>query len=448
MGAQAPAARAPRAVVEPDLPLADAVRLTLATGVAAMMYHEAAAIAGEIEPLHQMRVATRRLRAIVQLFAGAIHGSRIRIYRRDLPWLGQAAGAVRECDVIEALIRECGGRLDPALAGALTPLCDALAADRNSAHSRFVAELHTKRYARMCELLANPLLRRVLPSTDAVCNAPAMIAPIANSVCKAGKRISRDAPPEVFHRLRVRIKRLRYGFEMLSAMGGKRARKALIRLEQMQELLGLHQDAVVTMAWLRGYAGVTVGAPPETLMAAGAMLQALIVQREELATRACRLWRKIERSNVIDDALNEIASAAEQRLESARQAQAEAAASEEIDAGPGAPVVATDGPTAADVAESAAQYPLPGELSPPTGAMEPPQETMLIRPPPVEGVSSSEEAALHAQASPPLANEQPLAETATPGPVAPAPQPSAADTTATPEADDLPPATTSIPNNG
>jgi CHAD domain-containing protein len=438
--------------VEPDLPLAEAVRLTLATGIAAMMYHEAAAIAGEIEPLHQMRVATRRLRAIVQLFAGAIHGSRIRIYRRDLPWLGQAAGAVRECDVIEALIRECGGRLDPALAGALTPLCDALAADRNSAHSRFVAELHTKRYARMCELIANPLLRRVLPSTDAVCNAPAMIAPIANSVRKAGKRMSRDAPPEVFHRLRVRIKRLRYGFEMLSGMGGKRARKALIRLEQMQELLGLHQDAVVTMAWLRGYAGVTVGAPPETLMAAGAMLQALIVQREKLATRACRLWRKIERSNVIDDALSEIASAAEQRLESARQTLAAAAASEQIDAGPGAPVVAIDDPMTADVAaevgESAAQYPLPGELSPPMGAMEPPQEPILIQPPPEEGVSSPEEAAPYAQASPPLANEQPLAETATPGPVAPAPQPSAADTAATPEADDLPPATTSIPNNG
>src|ERR1700693_5503559 len=112
MAAPMPPARVPRAVIAPDLPLADAVRLTLTTAVAAMRYHEAAAIAGEIEPLHQMRVAARRLRATVQLFAGAIHGSRMRIDKRDLPWLGRAAGAVRECDVIEALIRDCGGRLD------------------------------------------------------------------------------------------------------------------------------------------------------------------------------------------------------------------------------------------------------------------------------------------------------------------------------------------------
>src|SRR5216684_2450317 len=121
MDAPPTSTRTPRTVIAPDLPLGDAVRLTLATATASMMCHEAAAIAGEIESVHQMRVATRRLRAAVQLFAGAIHGSRVRIYKRDLPWLGQAAGAVRECDVIEALIRECGERLDPALAGALTP---------------------------------------------------------------------------------------------------------------------------------------------------------------------------------------------------------------------------------------------------------------------------------------------------------------------------------------
>src|SRR6266851_4192026 len=142
MAAPAPSARAPRAVIAPDLPLADAIRLTLATAVTAMMHHEAAAIAGEIEPLHQMRVATRRLRATVQLFAGAIHGSRLRVYKRDLPWLGQTAGAVRECDVIEALIRECGGRLDPALACACA---SSGCATRSRCSPRWVANARARR---------------------------------------------------------------------------------------------------------------------------------------------------------------------------------------------------------------------------------------------------------------------------------------------------------------
>lgn len=363
MAVPVPLTREPRPVIALDLPLADAVRVTLAAATAAMVYHEAAAIAGEIEPLHQMRVAARRLRATVQLFAGAIHGSRVRIYKRDLPWLGHAAGAVRECDVIEALIRECGGRLDPTLAGAMAPLCDALAAERNTAHARFVEELRTPRYTRMCERLSRPLLRRALPATAAGCDAAAMIAPIARSVRSAGKRIAREAPPELFHRLRVRIKRMRYALEMLAEMGGKRSRKALVRLEQMQELLGVHQDTVATIAWLRAYAAHANGVAPETLMAVGAMLQALVVRRQKLAARACRRWRKIVRSGVLDDALEEISRATEERVESARLAEVDAANAARIDAENAARAAAaatTDGasrgedPTGAQVEDSRA----------------------------------------------------------------------------------------------
>ena len=323
MAAVPPQERAPRVTIAPDLPVADSVRLALATGVAAMKHHEASAVAGEIEPIHQMRVAVRRLRATVQLFAGVIHGSRVRVYKRDLSWLGQTAGAVRECDVIDALIRECGERLDPALAGALTPLCDALGGSRKAKHRKFVEELRTKRYERMCARLADPLLRRAIPATDVGCHAPEMIAPIARSVRKAGKRIGRDAPPTLFHRLRVRIKRLRYALEMLAELGGKRSRKALMRLEEMQELLGTHQDVVSTMTWLRSYAESAAGAPPGTLMAVGAMVQTLVIRRQKLAARAYRRWRKIGRSGVIRDALGEISREAEKRRESARDAQAE-----------------------------------------------------------------------------------------------------------------------------
>ena len=324
VGASAPSPRAPKATVAPDLAIADAARVTLATGVAAMKQHQAAAIAGDIEALHQMRVGTRRLRASVQLFAGVIHGSRMRIYKRDLPWLGQAAGSVRDCDVMEALLRDCGHHLEPALATALEPLAEMISAKREAEHARFVEQLRTPRYTQMCARLADPLLRRALPATDAGCNAPAMIAPIARSVRKAGKRIARNAPPALFHRLRVRIKRLRYALEMLIEMGGKRSRKALMRLEQMQELLGVHQDTVTATAWLRDYALSAEGVAPGTLMAVGATIQMLTDRRHQLATRAYRQWRKIVHSGVINDALEEIATAAEQRLKVVREAQAEA----------------------------------------------------------------------------------------------------------------------------
>jgi len=316
---------APRALIAPDSAIADSARLTLQAGVTALKHYETAAVAGEIEPVHQMRVSVRRLRATVRLFATVIHGARKRIYESELKWLGQAAGGVRDCDVMAELLRDCSAHLDPTLAEALTPLLKALAARREAELSRFVDDLRTKRYARMCERLADPLLRRALPATDVGCYAPVMIAPIARKVRTAGKRItSADTPPALFHRLRVRVKRLRYAFEMLTGMGGKRSRKAVARLEQMQELLGAHQDLVATQAWLRAYAGGADHVAPETLMAVGALVQTLGERRRKLAVQTYRRWRKVSRSGIIKDALKEISRLAQRRLESNLEAQSEA----------------------------------------------------------------------------------------------------------------------------
>lgn len=316
---------APRALIAPDSAIADSARLALRTGVTALKHYETAAVVGEIEPVHQMRVSVRRLRATVRLFATVIHGSRKRIYESELKWLGQAAGGVRDCDVMAELLRDCSAHLDPTLAEALTPVVKALAARRDAELSLFVDDLRTKRYARMCERLADPLLRRALPATDVGCYAPAMIAPIARKVRKAGKRVTAaDAPPALFHRLRVRVKRLRYAFEMLTGMGGKRSRKALARLERMQELLGTHQDLVATLAWLRACAGGANDVAPETLMAVGALVQTLGERRRKLAVQTYRRWRKLSRSGVIKDALKEISRLAQRRLNSQREAQTEA----------------------------------------------------------------------------------------------------------------------------
>jgi CHAD domain-containing protein len=316
---------APRALIAPDSAIADSARLALRAGVTALKHYETAAVAGEIEPVHQMRVSVRRLRATVRLFATVIHGARMRIYECELKWLGQAAGGVRDCDVMAELLRDCSAHLDPALAEALTPLLKALAARRDAELSRFVDVLRAKRYARMCERLADPLLRRALPATDVGCYAPVMIAPIARKVRKAGKRItSADTPPALFHRLRVRVKRLRYAFEMLTGMGGKRSRRAVARLEQMQELLGAHQDLVATLAWLRAYAVGAGDLAPETLMAVGALVQTLGERRRKLAVQTYRRWRKVSRSGIIKDALKEISRLAQRRLNSQREAQTEA----------------------------------------------------------------------------------------------------------------------------
>ena len=61
------------------------------------------ALAGDEEPVHQLRVAGRRLRVALPLFAGKSGGRRLRKARRILRDLTRAAGAGRDLDVLVAV---------------------------------------------------------------------------------------------------------------------------------------------------------------------------------------------------------------------------------------------------------------------------------------------------------------------------------------------------------
>ena len=61
------------------------------------------------EELHDMRVATRRLRAALALFAGVLP-VRAQTYREELGWLGRLLGEVRDLDVQQEGLADVGRR--------------------------------------------------------------------------------------------------------------------------------------------------------------------------------------------------------------------------------------------------------------------------------------------------------------------------------------------------
>ena len=297
--------RPSKIVLSPDDPLGAAARAAITQGVEALRQMQPGAIAGDVESLHQLRVAARRLRAAIELFAGVLHGSRVRVYKRDLPWLGQAAGMVRECDVAGDLIRARSAKLDPQMAEALAPIYDALAERRKAEHQAFVAITNSKRYVLLTERLSQPMIRKVEAGITVRGKAALMIRPIARGVVRVGSRLAEDSPPQLFHRLRVRVKRLRYSLEMLTPLGGKRHKKALARLEAMQEILGLYQDGIATVAWLRSHCD-SGAVSPATLLAAGALIQSLLKRQRKLAGRCLKRWKRVERNGIIREAIAEI----------------------------------------------------------------------------------------------------------------------------------------------
>ena len=326
-----------------------------------------AAVAGEIEPVHQLRVSSRRLRAAIELFAGVLYAGPLKIYRRDVPWIARQAGAVRNCDVLETLLKERAEKLDPALRNALGPLLDALSAERKASHAHLVRDLSSKRYANLAARLASPAIKTARGRAKLGIAAPELVAPMIRRARKKGKKLDDEAPAEIFHKLRVRIKRLRYVFEMLAALAGKRHRKTLARLEKLQELLGAYNDTNVAIAWLHAFAGDT-NAPPVTMLAAGAMIHSLGSRARKLRTQCLKGWQRFERSEILDDAIGELWTTAKEMTEAERaaaqaarieQAQADAvqAAAEEQPQSPSLESSAADAPTLTIVPEIAIAAP-------------------------------------------------------------------------------------------
>src|SRR5690606_17669764 len=65
-----------------------------------MLNEAAIGNADDVEGVHQARIAIRRLRAAVGLFAPLADNSRIEKLKDELKWLSDLLGAARDCDIL------------------------------------------------------------------------------------------------------------------------------------------------------------------------------------------------------------------------------------------------------------------------------------------------------------------------------------------------------------
>ncbi|MCX6023724.1 MAG: phosphohistidine phosphatase SixA, partial [Chloroflexi bacterium] len=78
--------------------------------------------------------------------------------------------------------------------------------------------------------------------------APGLLRPLYQRVRRLGDTLDEEAPPERWHLLRIRAKRLRYALELTDSLYGAPAQRLRRRLAALQDLLGEHQDAAVAAA--------------------------------------------------------------------------------------------------------------------------------------------------------------------------------------------------------
>ncbi len=255
----------------------------LRRNLGSMLAHEAGTRLGEdIEQLHDMRVATRRLRAALALFDGVLPGTAGHL-RGELGWLADALGAVRDLDVqlerldswIDALPEEDGG--------ALIDLARLLGREREGARESMLGALDSPRYDRFVTEFTVMLRpgpgqgsgRQVKAAqVPAVAVVPGLVIARHRSAVAAARRARRSRDPADFHRLRIRCKRLRYALEFVAEIYDGQTRGFVRRVVRLQDCLGLMQDARVAAGRLHGLAvAETAGLSSATVFAMGGVAE-------------------------------------------------------------------------------------------------------------------------------------------------------------------------------
>jgi len=252
------------------------------------------------EQVHDMRVATRRLRAALKLFAEALPVRADR-FRQELKWVGTVLGEVRDLDVQLARLEEWGGHASAADRDALEELRVVLESEHAAARARLMAALDGARYERLVAgfggmLRQGPLRRSPASRVPILAAAPDLVGRRYRSVRRRGRRIDPDSSGEDYHALRIRTKRLRYAVEFVGPVYGKRARRLARRLVALQDLLGDHQDALVAVDRLRGLVeevGPTLS--PPTLFAMGAMAEGYAARARERKSAFANVFRRIRK---------------------------------------------------------------------------------------------------------------------------------------------------------
>ncbi len=199
---------------------------------------------GQVESIHDFRVAARSLRAAVRLLTRRPGASAVSKSRRALRKAIRALADVRDRDVGHALISESGTRTK-AEAELRSRLLELAVADRGAALARSLAEWPRGLDRRLIALLTgrqpslDVLMRRIRAEAwrqrrDAL-----------DLVQSLGRRFA----PDRLHELRIRIRRLRYALELLAELD-LGAEPRLLLLKPLQSALGDAQDRMVLSRWL------------------------------------------------------------------------------------------------------------------------------------------------------------------------------------------------------
>ncbi len=255
------------------------------------------ALAGDEEALHQMRVAGRRLRVALPVLARRPASARVRRALKVLRQLTRTGGAGRDLDVAVRLFEE---RLrDQPASPELTVLRRRLLGARRRSRGRLAEALMDLEIARLRRDLRAIVRRRADGLFAAVLRLRGTRDRTGAQALAVLQTVGTRFDPVTLHRLRRKVRRLRYTAEIGEAIKGQPS-TAAAEFRRLQEALGALHDGFVLSEWFGRQAAVARVRGASALADAAAAEQARFLAASQAEHQA---FLALDPAAVIDAAL-------------------------------------------------------------------------------------------------------------------------------------------------
>ena len=250
-------------VFTPETTAAEALAEIVLSGINHLRGNEACVLARtHVEGIHQMRVATRRLRSSLTVYKDLLPAEERRYLVNELKWLIGELGFARDWDVFLAEV------LGPVMddlpdEGKLALLRSKAEDQRDRAYERAQAAIGSERYVGLALLLSAWARGHRWHEHASDDGPPGLFVPAVDfarkvideryqEVILAGEAFE-SLSEEKRHAVRIQIKKLRYAVEFFGSLYPKKAfANYLAALKKLQDGLGANNDLAVARTLLGG----------------------------------------------------------------------------------------------------------------------------------------------------------------------------------------------------